>query len=136
MPRLGSALRDISTDRKVPIPGHYTAQLNVEDTKSKKGKEMTVATFKIVGGDFDGEEIKEYFVTEGNTPGSFNEPGLRGLKRLALAVLGDRVNDDDFDTEELNDRLVSIIVKADSFKDEDTGEDVQSAKIKRVLGAA
>lgn len=136
MPRLGNALRDISTDRQVPTPGPYVAQLTVEDTKSKKGKEMTVITFKLVGGDFDGVELKEYYVTEGNTPGTYNEAGLRGLKRTALAILGDRVNDDDFDTAELNDTMASIIVKADSFDDEDTGEKVQTAKVKRVVGPA
>jgi len=137
MPRLGNALRDISTERKVVTPGNYVAQLSVEDTKSKKTqKEMTVVTYKIVGGEFDGEELKEYFVTEGNTPGTYNDAGLRGLKRVALAILGDRVNDDDFDTQELNDTMASIVVKADSFDDEDTGEKVQSARVKRVLGPA
>jgi len=136
MPRLGNALRDISTERLVPTPGNYVAQLTVEDTKSKAGKEMTVITFKLVGGEFDGVELKEYFVTEGKTPGEYNEAGLRGLKRTAQAILGERVNEDDFDTAELNDTMASIIVKADSFDDSDTGEKVQTAKVKRVLGPA
>ena len=137
MPRLGNALRDVSTDRPVITPGNYVAQLMVEDTKSKKsGKEMTIITYKIIGGEFDGEELKEYIVTEGKDPGTYNETGLRGLKRVALAILGDRVNEEDFDTQELNDTLASIIVKADSYKDEDTDEMVNTARVKRVLGPA
>jgi hypothetical protein len=144
MPKLGEALRDVSTTAKVPSPGIYQAQIKVEDTKSKNQKAMTVVTYTIIGTDFDGNELKEYFVTEGKD-GGYNEAALRGLKRLAVAALGEEVaNSDDFDTEMLNDVTVSILVKADAYEDEDlkaagVGPEeyiIQTARVKRVLGPA
>lgn len=137
MPRLGEALRDISTEVRVPDDGRYTAELSVTDTKSKKSKkDMTVFTFKVIGTEFDGLEVIERFVTEGDQPGSYNERGLRGLKKMAMAVVGDRVNDPDFDTAELDGTLVEILVKRDSYEDEDTKEEVPQARVKLILGRA
>lgn len=144
MPKLGEALRDVSTAAKAPTPGIYVAQIKVEDTKSRNNKDMTVVTYTIIGTEFDGNELKEYFVTEGKD-GGYNEAALRGLKRLAIAALGEEVaNSDEFDTEMLNDVTVSVIVKADSYEDEDLKAaglsadeyTIQTARVKRVLGRA
>ncbi len=136
MAKLGEQFRDLSTEVQLPPKGEYVCELTVEDKKSKKGKAMTVATYKISGGDFDGFTMNDYFTLETDT-GAFNEAGNRNLKRMCAAVLGEeRVADEDFDTEEVNGTLVRVFVKEDSFVDEDTGETVQSRRVKRVFGPA
>lgn len=137
MPRLGADLREISTERNLPTTGGgltYTAVMTTEDKQSKKGKDMTVITYTIQGGDFDGFEILSYHVLE-KDDGSFNKVGAAALKRELQPVVGDRVNSDDFDTNEVNDLLVTIMLKKDSFKDDDN-EVVETVKLKRVIGLA
>jgi hypothetical protein len=135
MPKLPSSLADVST-KVVPMEeGTYSAVIDeVELTKSKSKLDMVVVTYKIVDHEiYAKREIKDYFVleTKEHEP---NESGLRNLKRLIVATVGeDRANDEEFDTDELEGQQVTLVVKQESY--EADGEEGVSNRVKKVLPA-
>lgn len=134
MPKLPTSLADVST-KSVPLDeGTYMCEIDeVEVTESKSKLPMVVVTYKITEGDSAGRKVTDYMVleTKKHEP---NEPGLRSLKRLIVAALGeDRANAEDFDTDELQGQAVTCVIKQESY--EEDGEDMISNKIKKVLAA-
>lgn len=137
MPKLPSSLSDVSTTIVPMEEGTYSATISeVEVGKSKSKLDMVTITYKIQDHDqYKGRELRDYFVleTKEHEP---NESGLRNLKRLIVATLGeDRANDEDFDTDELQGQQVTLVVKQDSYEDKDSGEEVVNNKVKKVLPA-
>lgn len=135
MPKLPQSLADVSTVVKPIDEGTYAAEISeVEVTESKSKLPMVVVTYAILEGDFKGRKLTDYMVleTKKHEP---NEPGLRQLKRLIVAALGeDSANSDDFDTDELQGQQVTLVIKQESYEDEG-GEEQVSNRVKKVLAA-
>jgi len=137
MPRIGNILQDVSTTIEPIEEGEYIAQMTITEEVSKSsGVPMLVFLFKIDGGDFDKREVREYCTMQTKT-GEANEAGLRSIKRICEALAGeDRVNDPDFDTEEINNTTVNIFVKNAPFTDKNSGKEQMGSALGRVLGPA
>lgn len=134
---LNAKLADISTKVDPIVPGAHRAQIvEVVQGKSKKSKvPMVTVTYKITDENDPNNkrELNDYFTLE-QINGEPNEAGLRGLKRVIVAALGEeRANAEDFDTDELKGADVEIVTKQETYKDEDTGEDDISSKVKKVI---
>ena len=135
MPRLGNLLKDISTSISPVDEAEYTALVTVEETVSKKsGVPMLVFTFKIQGSEFDGRDIMEYCTMQ-TKMGEVNEAGLRSIKRICEPIVGSRVDEDDFDTEEINNTEVTIYVVNQPYTD-NTGVEQMGSRLGRVIGTA
>lgn len=149
MPKLPKGLADVSTSAPPALPdGKYLAKIDdVEVGKSKKKKDMITVAFKLYDPttvEIDGKVvqvagriIKNYYVLEQNN-GEVNEGGYRDFKRLVIAALNseDKANDPDFDTDELEGEDVMLVLKQDSYEDEDDGSETPTNRIKKVLSAA
>ncbi len=135
MPKLPQSLADVSTVVKPIDEGTYAAEISeVEVTESKSKLPMVVVTYTISDGDFKGRKLTDYMVLE-TKKREPNEPGLRQLKRLIVAALGeDSANSDDFDTDELQGQNVTLVIKQESYEDEGGDEQV-SNRVKKVLAA-
>ncbi len=134
MPRLGASLADISM-KVVPITdgAHRASIVEAKMGKSKNNIPMVTLSYEISEGDFKGRKLSDYFTLQTNN-GDANEAGLRGLKRIIAATLGeDRANADDFDTDELVGQDVEIVVKQESYTDPDTDETSIQNKVKKVI---
>lgn len=134
MAKLPSSLADVSTVSKPIDEGTYQCEISeVEVKKSKSKLDMVVVEYKITEGDFAGRTVTDYMVleTKKHEP---NEPGLRSLKRLIIAALGEeRAAAEDFDTDELQGQTVTCVIKQDSYEDEDTEEEIVNNKVKKVF---
>lgn len=135
MPKLSQGLSEVSTVI-VPLPeAAYQLEIaEVEVGQSKSKLDMVTVTYKVTEGDFKGRQLRDYFVleTKEHQP---NESGLRTLKRLIVASLGeDRANSEDFDTDELQGAIVTGFVKQEDYDDE-AGDTQISNKIKKILPA-
>jgi len=137
MPRLGKMLQDVETTIAQLPDDKYIVELKFEDTKSKRtGSSMIVMTCKVLGGDFDGRELSEYY-TYLKADGTSNDAGLRGLKRVMVPLLGEEVVEgEDFDPCEHTGLQAEVYIKGDTYPDEITGDPVQTNRIARVLGLA
>ena len=137
MPKLGASLADISMKVTPITPGAHRARIAAAEMgKSKNNVPMVTLTYEITEGEFKGRKLSDYFTTQTKT-GEPNEAGLRGLKRIIAATLGeDRANDDDFDTDELVGADVDVVVKQETYKDPDdpTAEETIQNKVKKVVG--
>ena len=136
MPKLPQSLADVST-KVTPMPeGTYAAVIEeVEVTESKSKLPMVVVTYKITEGEFANRKLTDYMVleTKKHEP---NEAGLRQLKRLIVATLGEeRADAEDFDTDELQGNACTLIVKQDSYNEEGEEEETITNKVKKVLAA-
>lgn len=144
MPELGTPLADISLKFQVLPESSYRLKIpEIEMTKTKKKPErkMIVVKFQVdddqhtdpdSGKNLKGSTFKEYFVIEDKDLKP-SEPGLRNLKRLIQACLGDdRANASDFNTDELKGAVCWAIVKIESGED-DSGEEQTNNRIKRYI---
>lgn len=137
MPKLPGSLADVSTTI-TPLPeGSYQLEIDeVEVGKSKSQLDMITVTYKLLdNADFPNRTLRDYFVleTKKHEP---NESGLRGFKRLVVASLGEeRADSEDFDTDELKGAVITAIVKQEQYTDEDTGEEMVSNRIKKIIPA-
>ncbi len=137
MPKIEGGLADISTERKVHDEALYPGTIKrVEYGKAKSGAMMFTVTSEVQYPDEPiGTDIDDYFVTV-DKEGKKNEPGLRNLKKMVEALLGEeRANDPDFDTDELVNVSFQAYVKIDSFEDRLSKETVKTNKIARYLRA-
>ena len=137
MPKLPGSLADVSTTF-VPMPeGSYSAIIESVDLgKSSKSKvPMITVEYKIIDNEeFKNRKLYDYFTLETKS-GEPNEAGMRSLKKLIIAALGeDRANADDFDTDELEGQQVTLVVKQEQYEDEGGDEQV-SNRVKKVLAA-
>jgi hypothetical protein len=138
MPKLPSSLADVSTTI-IPLPeGSYNLEVDeVTVGKSKSQLDMITVTYKLLDNEeFPNRTIRDYFVleTKKHEP---NESGLRGFKRLVVAALGEeRADAEDFDTDELKGATITAIIKQEQYEDEDTGEEMVSNRIKKIIPSA
>jgi|SRR3982751_1482175 len=135
---LNAKLADISTKVEPVAVGAHRAQIKeVIQGKSKKSSvPMVTITYKINDEDdpYNKRELSDYFTLE-TKEGEPNEAGLRGLKRVIVAALGeDRANAEDFDTDELKGVDVEIVTIQEPYEDPDTKETSVNSKVKKVVG--
>lgn len=135
MPKLPQSLADVSTVVVPLTEGVYAASIDeVEVGQSKSKLPMVTVIYEISDGEFKGRKLYDYMVleTKKHEP---NEAGLRQLKRLIVAALGEeRADAEDFDTDELVGASVTLVVKQESYEDEG-GDDQISNRIKKVMPA-
>lgn len=135
MPKLPQSLADVSTVVVPLAEGVYAASIDeVEVGQSKSKLPMVTVIYEISDGEFKGRKLYDYMVleTKKHEP---NEAGLRQLKRLIVAALGEeRADAEDFDTDELVGASVTLVVKQESYEDEG-GDDQISNRIKKVMPA-
>lgn len=136
MPKLGASLADISMKVEPITPGAHRARIaEAKMGKSKNNVPMVTLTYELTEGDFKGRKLSDYFTTQ-TKEGQVNEAGLRGLKRIIAATLGeDRAEADDFDTDELVGADVEVVVKQENYTDPDTDETSIQNKVKKVIAA-
>lgn len=118
MPKIGNLLKDISTNRPALPDGEYHFSLTVEDVTSRKGDPMVHFTFTVDIGESKGYEVHEYYVYQRN--GEMDEETLRKLKRRSKKLVGDRCNEDDFDTAEMSGLtgLMNLVQREDTDEEE------------------
>lgn len=115
MPKVPASLANISTEYRLAEPATYAFELTActEKTDNESGRVHYEIDQKIVGlvengtevpSEYDGHNIKTFIHIHKTAEkgGGINEVGLAELKRYGLATVGeDRVNDDEFDTDEM-----------------------------------
>jgi hypothetical protein len=115
MPKVPASLANVSTEYKLAEPDTYAFELTKceEKTDSESGRVHYEIDQKIVAkvangveepSEYDGHNIKSFIHIHKTAEkgGGINEVGLAELKRYGLAIVGEeRVNDDEFDTDEM-----------------------------------
>lgn len=134
---LNAKLADISTKVEPVDDGAHRAQIkSVEQGKSKKSQvPMVTIVYKIndENDPHNKRELSDYFTLQ-QKDGEPNEAGLRGLKRVIVAALGEeRADAEDFDTDELIGADVEIVTKQESYTDEITNETSVNGKVRKVI---
>lgn len=143
MPKIGASLADISTEYVLIEPDTYEMKLEKlditekdelkEDPEKKKQQEyLFISKVDQPGNDHHGKPVRDYVYLY-KKDGTFNEYSLAQIKRYGIAIVGeDRVNEDDFDTDELLHGRFLAEVYIDSWKNEKTGKEGQSNKLKNI----
>ena len=126
MPKLTYNLADTSDDGNIP-PGRYLAELKkVKVEISRSDNEMLKWKFEIVGGDYDGYEIKDYTTLQ--------DQWLCFLKRYLVAFgLSGEVSIDDI--KGLVGQHVCLIIGKREIVDKGTGGVIEVPYVMDVLPA-
>lgn len=135
MPKLPASLAEVSTKSEPYPEGAYEAKItDVEVGKSKSKLDMVTVTFEVKHPETGKKrEVKEYCVFETKEHGE-NEGGMRRFKRIVVAAVGEnRANAEDFDTDEIEGEMVTVILKHEEYEDKDSGDEEVTNRIKKVL---
>jgi len=128
MGRLDFNFNDVP-DRIAPItPDIYELEVatvpEVKPAKSGNGQNMIIDFRVSSEGDFKGRSIRDYIF--------LNDMGLVKAKQL-LKSAGVAISTSGINTEDLLGARVKAVVVANVFKDANTGEDVEGAKISKYI---
>ena len=143
MPKIGASLADVSTEYVLIEPDVYEFKLDKievtdkdqlsEDPEKKKQTEyLFISKVDMPGNDHHGKPVRDYVYLY-KKDGTYNEYSLAQIKRYGIAIVGEeRVNDDDFDTDELLHGRFLAEVYIDNWKNEKKKTEGQSNKLKNI----
>jgi len=124
MVRIKMNLDEISDSFEVIEPGKYNAKVHdIEEKDSSSGNPMLEWTWKIIGGEYNGREIKSFT--------SLQEHALFGLKSH-LSAFGMK-GSVEFDTDKLIGKKAKLVIGKTVVKNRNTGDDMEVNRITSIL---
>lgn len=120
MPKIQVDLNEISDQRRQVEPGKYVARLLAcEEGESQAGKPTLIWDWQIIGGDYDGEEVRSWSST-------MDEP-MPSLKEV-LSAFGCE-GEVDVDTDDFIGKKVTLTIGIRKYKSRKTGKDVEGSSV-------
>jgi DNA replication protein DnaC len=136
MPKIeGADLTEVSTAFELPPEGEHLVLIkDVEITKTASGLPQVRVKMSIddSSSENNGKPITDFLVMQ-NNDGKRNDISLKQLKRYFEAALGDNYNFANYDTDDLKDSRVRIVVKHRSY--EKDGETRSGMNVTRIFPA-
>jgi len=144
MAKIRASLADVSTEYVLPDPGPYVFRVkeiteNVSKEKAPKSgmdvERVTYVVKSVIVRDLDGNEdhvnkpVFDY-INIHTKEGELNDISLANLKRYFEAIIPERADAEDADTDELVNGEFQAQLYHDSYEDKNTKEERHSAKIK------